>query len=154
MQSLCFYLLATFKKDSTFSSDSGIKYFIYSSTISSILLISLSVIYGLFGTLNFSDLNVVFFVFPFSDEFSGLNTLTLISLFCVILVFLFKLGITPFHFWVIDVYEGAPLASTIIFSYLPKLALFHIILKLKFIFGSAFSEFSFFFCFAVWLAYF
>ena len=147
MQSLCFYLLATFKKDSTFSSDSGIKYFIYSSTISSILLISLSVIYGLFGTLNFSDLNVVFFVFPFSDEFSGLNTLTLISLFCVILVFLFKLGITPFHFWVIDVYEGAPLASTIIFSYLPKLALFYIILKLKFIFGSAFSEFSFFFLF-------
>jgi NADH-quinone oxidoreductase subunit N len=147
MQSLCFYLLATFKKDSTFSSDSGIKYFIYSSMISALLLIALSSLYGIFGTLNFSDLSIIFFIFPFSEEFSGINSLTLLSLFCIILVLLFKLGITPFHFWVVDVYEGAPLASTIIFSYLPKLGLFHIILKLKCIFGDAFQEFSFLFLF-------
>jgi NADH:ubiquinone oxidoreductase subunit 2 (subunit N) len=109
----------------------------------------------------------IFYIFGTSDFFliqylnttgleSSYTTDTLLRILLIVFIFsvLFKLGITPFHFWVIDVYEGAPLASTIIFSYLPKLALFHIILKLKFIFGSAFSEFSFFFCFAVWLAYF
>jgi NADH-quinone oxidoreductase subunit N len=40
------------------------------------------------------------------------------------ITFFFKVGAAPFHFWVPDVYDRAPLASTIIFSILPKIALF------------------------------
>jgi proton-translocating NADH-quinone oxidoreductase chain N len=49
---------------------------------------------------------------------------------CLVVVFLFKIGSAPFHFWMPDVYEGAPLASTIIFSILPKCAIFFLFLKL------------------------
>ena len=36
----------------------------------------------------------------------------------------FKLGVVPFHMWVPDVYDGAPLAATLFISTVPKLAAF------------------------------
>ena len=37
---------------------------------------------------------------------------------------MFKLTAAPFQFWAPDVYEGAPLSSTIIFSIIPKISFF------------------------------
>ena len=61
LQSLAFYVLASFKKNSTFSVDSGIKYFILGSFSSSLFLFGSSLIYGLTGTINFNDFNDLFF---------------------------------------------------------------------------------------------
>jgi NADH-quinone oxidoreductase subunit N len=147
MQSLCFYILATFRKNSVFSVEAGVKYFIFGSIISCILLFALSLLYGSVGTLNFHDLNLLFFSFPFSNEYFGVNVSVVFSLILISIVFLFKLGVVPFHFWVPDVYEGAPISSTVIFSFLPKLVLFDLFIKISQIFGKAFQELEFFFIF-------
>lgn len=48
---------------------------------------------------------------------------------CIIISLFLKLAVAPFHFWAPDVYDGAPLSSTIIFSILPKLPVFHFFIK-------------------------
>lgn len=65
LQSLSFYVLAAFKKNSTFSVDAGIKYFILGAFSSSLFLFGSSLIYGLTGTINFEDFKDLFFwTFP------------------------------------------------------------------------------------------
>jgi len=65
LQSLSFYVLASFKKNSTFSVDAGIKYFILGAFASSLFLFGSSLIYGITGTINFSDFKDLFFwIFP------------------------------------------------------------------------------------------
>lgn len=65
LQSLSFYVLASFKKNSTFSVDAGIKYFILGAFASSLFLFGSSLIYGVTGTINFSDFkDLYFWIFP------------------------------------------------------------------------------------------
>jgi len=61
LQSLAFYVLAAFKKNSTFSVDAGIKYFILGAFASSLLLFGFSLIYGITGSVCFDDFKILFF---------------------------------------------------------------------------------------------
>jgi NADH-quinone oxidoreductase subunit N len=64
------------------------------------------------------------------------------------IAFLFKTGAAPFHIWLCDVYEGALLAVTLLFSSLPKIILFSLIVKLfHFVFYDVFIAISNFFYF-------
>ena len=70
LQSLSFYVLAAFKKNSNFSIDAGLKYFILGSLSSGIFLLSCSFLYGYSGSQNFEDLKDLFFwVFLFNIDF-------------------------------------------------------------------------------------
>ena len=60
LQSLAFYAMAAFKRNSTFSVDAGLKYFILGSFSSGLLLFGSSLIYGLTGTIYFEDLKDLF----------------------------------------------------------------------------------------------
>lgn len=131
MQALCFYVLASFKRNSAFSTEAGMKYFIFGSLISCLFLLALGILYGITGTLNFHDLNLLS-IFNYPSEFDLLLTT---SIYLITVLFLFKLAVVPFHFWAPDVYEGSPLASTIIFSILTKPVLVHLFMKWIFILG-------------------
>ena len=61
LQSLAFYVLAAFKKNSTFSVESGVKYFILGAFSSSLFLFGSSILYGLSGTVNFEEFRDLFF---------------------------------------------------------------------------------------------
>ena len=61
LQSLSFYVLAAFKKDSTFSIESGIKYFVLGAFASSMFLFGASLLYGFTGTIYFTDFNNLFY---------------------------------------------------------------------------------------------
>lgn len=61
LQSLSFYVLAAFKKNSTFSVDAGIKYFILGAFASSLFLFGSSLLYGVTGTICFEDFRDLFF---------------------------------------------------------------------------------------------
>jgi len=125
LQSLSFYIMASMKKDSAFSVDAGLKYFILGAFSSSLFLFGSSILYGVSGTTNFEDLKNLFFLMDLdcgSVDGSSNNTFvkhlfldgSLIQ-FALIFIFvslLFKLGIAPFHLWSIDVYEGSPSSST------------------------------------------
>jgi NADH-quinone oxidoreductase subunit N len=146
MQALCFYTLASFKRNSAFSAEASLKYFISGSFISGLLLFGISIIYGLFGTLNLNDLSLIF-LFPISNNEKLFNFLSLVGIISVMITFFFKVGAAPFHFWVPDVYDGAPLASTIIFSILPKIALFFLFKTWIESVSSFFSQIEFLFIF-------
>jgi len=55
LSSLAFYLLAAFKKTSSYSVEGGIKYFIVGSVSSAFFLLGSSFIYGVTGSINFTD---------------------------------------------------------------------------------------------------
>jgi NADH-quinone oxidoreductase subunit N len=140
LQGLCFIVLATFRKNSYFSIQAGLKYFVLTSIFSGFFVFFLSFIYFCLGSLNFQHIHLLL-IFPFEDD--GINWLLRISLIAICLVFLVKLGTFPFHSWISDIYEGSPLSSTIIFSYLPKLALFDVLIRIIKVFGYVSKDIEF-----------
>ena len=152
LQSLSFYIMAAFKKDSAFSVDAGLKYFILGAFSSGLFLFGSSILYGVSGTTNFEDLKNLFFLM-----YSKYDNLYEISNYCIIkqllidkgliqfalsfvfISLLFKLAIAPFHLWSIDVYEGSLSSSTFFFAVVPKLAIFILIIR---IFYLSFFEYT------------
>lgn len=127
IQSLCFYILATIKIYNNFSTEAGLKYFILGAFSSGILLFGCSFIYGSLGTTNFSEMKLL--SVNFSEVFSIQKSLILGILF-VLVAILFKIGAAPFHMWLPDVYEGVPTIVTAIYSIVPKIALFTLLIRL------------------------
>ena len=126
-QSLIFYILASFKRNSEFSTEAGLKYFVLGAFSSALLLFGSSILYGLTGLTNLNDFSKFFSGFLISEDPFSLG----ISLgFTFILVaLLFKLSSAPFHMWAPDVYEGAPSSVTAFFSILPKLAILSLLFR-------------------------
>lgn len=137
MQSLCLYVLAASKKDSSFSTEAGIKYFILGSFSSGLLLFGISLLYGCCGTTNFENFNLLLSGIDY--ELFSLGNFIEKSLFLIIIAFLFKVAAAPCHLWSPDVYEGAPTNSTIFFAVIPKIALFAVFLRF---FQGTFSSFE------------
>lgn len=78
LQGLAFYVLASFKKSSNFSVESGVKYFVLGSLSTALFLLGISLLYGLSGSLiltDFSDL----FVWAFSVKSFSLSFDTLLN---------------------------------------------------------------------------
>ena len=128
MQNLCFYIMASLKRYSNFSTEAGLKYFLLGVFSSSILLFGISLVYGILGTL---DLREIYILINY-ENFDNLNLLLVISLFFIICGLLFKFGSVPFHYWVPDVYEGSPTIVTMFFSIFPKIVLTFFFVKLYF----------------------
>lgn len=63
VQSLCLYVLAASKKNSSFSLEAGLKYFILGSFSSALFLFGASLLYGCTGTTNFFKLSLFFLDF-------------------------------------------------------------------------------------------
>jgi len=123
IQSFAFYLMAAFKRDSAYSTEAGLKYFLLGSFSSTLLLFGVSLLYGLFGTTNFSILSLLLF------ESADTPLLSDTAFFLVLIGLLFKLAAAPFHIWSPDVYEGAPLNSTIFFAVVPKISIFVLLFR-------------------------
>jgi proton-translocating NADH-quinone oxidoreductase chain N len=137
MQALCFYILASFKRNSAFSTEAGLKYFISGAFISCIFLLGASILYGSLGTLNLNYINLLISL-PFENEFENLKYFIILGSLCIIVTLFFKVSAAPFHFWSPDVYEGSPLSSTIIFSILPKIIIFTFLIKWIFVISNIF----------------
>lgn len=152
LQSLSFYMLAAFKKDSAFSVDAGLKYFILGAFSSGLFLFGSSILYGVSGTTNFEDLRNLFFLLDSTYEsLYGIDSCNIIkqvfinkgliqfALSFIFISLLFKLAIAPFHLWSIDIYEGSPSSSTFFFAVIPKLAVFILLIR---IFYLSFFEYT------------
>lgn len=140
LQSLCFYVLAASKRNSEFSTEAGLKYFLLGAFSSGILLFGFSLIYGFTGTTNFEDLSKFCFEsqipnnynsnsFFFEESFYIPMSMTIGMLFIAV-GFLFKMTAVPFHMWAPDVYEGSPTYITAFFSIVPKIAILGVFLRM------------------------
>lgn len=126
LQAISFYVLAAFHRDSIFSSEAGLKYFISSSIMSGFFLLGSALIYGSLGTINLIDINILMFSF---SEYTSINLMTIFGSTLILITIFFKLVIAPYHFWFPQIYDGSPLSSTIIFSIIPKLILIGLLIK-------------------------
>lgn len=102
--------LANFDLDKRRSSEAAMKYIMSSAFASGLLLFGISMIYGVAGSLNFSDLQAV----------ASTQPLFLFSFILLIAGFGFKISAVPFHLWTADVYEGSPIAVTSYLSVISK----------------------------------
>jgi NADH-quinone oxidoreductase subunit N len=117
LQSLSLYVIAAFRRDSTKSSEAGLKYFVLGALSSGMLLYGASMIYGFAGTTRFSALAQLF-TGPNPDPSIGV----IVGLVFLLAGLAFKISAVPFHMWTPDVYEGAPTPVTAFFAVAPKVA--------------------------------
>lgn len=131
LQSLCFYVIAAIKRNSEFSTESGLKYFLLGAFSSGLLLFGCSLIYGFTGVTNFAELAKIF-TGGTQEILLSTSSLPACELGMVFLLvgFLFKIAAAPFHMWSPDVYEGAPTSVTAFFMITPKAALFAVFLRI------------------------
>lgn len=122
--SLTFYLITTIHQN-YYTTEAGIKYFIYNFIAGAFYLLGCTLIYFYFGTINFVNL----------IELTSLNTLfgdtgvASLGFIFIIISFLFKLSIAPFHFWTPDVYQGVLYPITAFFTIFPKFVVASFFLK-------------------------
>ncbi|MEE2662437.1 MAG: NADH-quinone oxidoreductase subunit NuoN [Pseudomonadota bacterium] len=117
LQSLALYVIAAFRRDSTKSSEAGLKYFVLGALSSGMLLYGASLIYGFAGTTRFAELAGLF-TGPNADPGIGV----VVGLVFLLAGLAFKVSAVPFHMWTPDVYEGAPTPITAFFAVAPKIA--------------------------------
>lgn len=121
--SLSSYVLAGFVKTSLRNSEAQLKYLIYGSASSGIMLFGISILYGITGSTNLSEINALI-------KSPAASQLTfLISMIMIFAGIGFKISIVPFHFWTPDVYEGAPISITAFLSVASKAAGFAVLIR-------------------------
>jgi NADH-quinone oxidoreductase subunit N len=114
LQSLSAYVLASFTRTDSRSSEAGLKYFVLGALASGMLLYGMALLYGFTGSTAFRDIAL-----GFTDD-SNLGLL--FGLVFTIAGLAFKISAVPFHMWTPDVYEGAPTPVTAFFASAPKVA--------------------------------
>jgi len=141
MQSISFYILTLFYRTSIVAVNAGLKYFISSSIISIIFLISGLFFYIKFGTLDFNELSTLFLL---TNSLVYNDYLLYLGICCIFVTLFFKLTVAPFHWWFPQIYDGAPLASLIVFLIMPKIIFFSLFLKFWPFVYSCFKAFKLF----------
>ncbi len=134
LQSLSLYVIAALNRDSTKSSEAGLKYFVLGALSSGLLLYGASLSYGYAGTTLFSGI-----ITSVNDGHVGMGLL--IGLAFVVAGLAFKVSAVPFHMWTPDVYEGSPTPITAFFATAPKLAAMGLLARVLFdAFGGAIAD--------------
>jgi NADH-quinone oxidoreductase subunit N len=101
LASLPSYVLAGFHKTQRLGAEASLKYVLFGSACSAIMIFGLSYLYGLTGSLQFSHIAT-------QIALGGANTVIItVALICVLVGIGFKIALVPLHFWCPDVFEGA-----------------------------------------------
>lgn len=109
------YILTGFSFDKK-GTEGSLKYFLFGSSASAVMLYGFSILYGFTGTLDFST-------GAFFDGLLNNSTpLFFIAGMMALVGFLYKIAAAPLHPWAPDVYESAPMPVVAFFSVVPKLA--------------------------------
>jgi NADH-quinone oxidoreductase subunit N len=106
--SLGLYCLCGMSTRST-ARESAMKYLILSSMASAFLLYGMALLFGATGSVSLAALAT-----------AAPSTLIALGAGLFFVGILFKLGLVPFHIWMPDVFEGAPLAVTAYMSVVTK----------------------------------
>ncbi len=106
MMSIGVYVMVGFRRSDVRSNEAAVKYFILGSAVSAILLYGVALLYGATGSMNIAQLATLLKSNPPGNPLLALGAVL------VTVGFLFKVASVPFHMWMPDVYEGAPISVT------------------------------------------
>ena len=104
--SITSYLLVGFFRDDKRSTEAGVKYFLYGSVASSVMLYGMSLLYGASGSLHLGEIAAAF------EADSNLSFVALPATILALVGLGFKTSLAPFFQWAPDTYEGAPTPVT------------------------------------------
>ena len=126
--SLTLYVLSALLHQGIISIEAGIKYFSLGAIASGSLLLGISILFGLIGSLDFLEIQ------NFLGSQNLLNYIfeTKISLTLIFFSFFFKISAFPCHVWVADVYEGVWTPITAFFAIVIKCCLILFFIRLLF----------------------
>jgi NADH-quinone oxidoreductase subunit N len=120
MQSLALYVFIALQgRDQPLAIEAALKYFILGALASGLMLLGMSFLYGQWGVLDYRTLHDLL-----TEEGGNPSALlwTKLAGALVLVGFLFKLSLVPFHMWTPDVYQGSPTPVVAFLSSLPKIA--------------------------------
>lgn len=95
------YALVGIHRKDLFAGEAVFKYFVSGAIFSTIFLYGVALVYGATGSTHFC-----------AAILDGRGPIFAMGMLLIILGLLFKAGAAPVHFWVADVYTGAPVAVT------------------------------------------
>ncbi|WP_207422451.1 NADH-quinone oxidoreductase subunit N [Desertivirga brevis] len=123
MVSIASYLMVGYVSGENKQTEASMKYALFGSACSAIMLYGMSLLYGFTGTISLSDGNMIAQLSHIAEPPTALAILlTLVGIG-------FKLSFVPLHFWSPDVYQGAPTPVTAFLSTAPKIAGFAILIR-------------------------
>lgn len=125
--SLTSYILAGFLTHSPRSSEAAFKYITYGAVASGTMLFGLSLIFGMAGTGDITQISSEIASVLASGGVSALGVLIAITF--ILAGIGYKIASVPFHMWSPDVYEGAPIPITAFLSVASKAAGFALFLR-------------------------
>ena len=126
MVSITSYILVVYQRGRSRGSEAAMKYVIYGSVASGLMLFGLSIFYGMTGSLSLFELREILTASAIP------STALLVATVFVLAGFGFKISMVPFHNWTPDVYEGASTPVTAFFSVAPKAAGLAVLLRFFF----------------------
>lgn len=113
LSSVTGYTLAAYHRSWPLSVEAGMKYFLVGALTNTLLMIGVTLLFGLFGTTDYAALTAAADTSP--------QAMTLVGLTLVVVGIAFKLAAVPAHTWMPDVAEGAPPPAAAFLSVAPKI---------------------------------
>lgn len=126
--SIALYIMVSLNRTNSKSIEAGMKYLVMGAFSSAFLLYGIALMFAVVGSINYNDITTYFLADP------TLGPLTIAAVALLLTGFSFKIAVVPFHFWSVDVYEGAPATVTAFMSTGPKAAAFVVFIR---VFGIA-----------------
>ncbi len=127
--SLTSYLLVGFQKFDKFSSEASLKYVLFGSVSSAIMLFGISLLFGATGTIELTQIGALLNQ-PIG---SAIQNIVLIGMMLLLVGVGFKISMVPFHMWAPDVYQGAPTPVTAFLTVAPKALGFAVMVRVLFL---------------------
>ena len=128
LMAVTFYVLVAFTKRQKRSNEAGMKYFLLGAFSSGILLYGMSLLYGIAGSTNLSEIGR-----GVAAAGPELRPMLLFGMIALAAGLFFKIAAVPFHMWAPDVYEGAPTSVTAFLSTGSKAASFALYARIFFV---------------------
>ncbi len=122
LTSLSLYILTAFDKRNPRSAEAALKYFLFGGMSAAVGLFGLSLLYGLSGATNLSQIAAAI-------KGPRLDPLLVLAIVMTLTAFAFKVAAVPFHLWAPDAYEGAPAPSAAFIASGSKVAGFFILAR-------------------------
>lgn len=121
LQTFSLFILIAKNRVSVKSSEASLKYFVLGAISSGFFLITMTTIYGVYGSLNLNYL-----VSLYNSDF-----MFIVIILVLVLSLFFKLSLFPLHFWIPDIYEGSASDILGVLATLPKISIMSLILQLN-----------------------
>jgi len=126
LSSFALYVLVPLRDDRSglrVQMEAGIKYILFGVTATGFMLFGMSYLFGLSGSTYLPEIMNTMRVL-------GPQPAVIFAVAMVLVGFLYKLAIVPFHFWVPDVYQGAANETTSFVGTVPKLGAVALLIRI------------------------